>query len=426
MFDNSPMNRPRIRLTSMSPLLAAVLVVLLEALAFGAALPTLNQFVAKLNGTPAWAGVLFALVSGPKVIFNPLFGRQADRVGRRPMLIVATLGTLTSSVCWALAPTLWWLAVSRAINGVFGTQAGLTQAIAADVSAPEKRAHAVGMLGAAFGIAIAFGPLIGGTVAEKYGFWAVGWVCAAMQGLSLLIILTALRETRPAALLQATDRSPSPADETEIRLGHGKLSETVRSPLLARTEIAVLLAVVLFATIGQSELTSTLGDVAKRLFGYGPRETGHLFALFGVVALVVQGGIVRVAVKRVGELAVSLTGLMLMAAGFAFVATEPQLAGLYTAMVLIGAGAALCNPAQTALLSHTVPPDQQGEVMGLNQATLGVGRAAGNLSGGFLFQHQGTAAAYVCAAGSAIVGLVIQISQHGRLKRVGAMEGTSK
>ena len=109
----------------MPPIVAAMLIVLLEALAFGTALPTLNLFVAKLGGGPLWAGVLFALVSGPKVIFNPLFGRAADRLGRRPLLLICTLGTMASSIGWALAPGIWWLAAARLVNGIFGAQAGL-------------------------------------------------------------------------------------------------------------------------------------------------------------------------------------------------------------------------------------------------------------------------------------------------------------
>ena len=127
----------------MHPLLLAALIVLFEGLSLSALFPILYAHIGDLGGGPATTGLFFALVAGPKVLINPLWGWAADHVGRRPVLIVITLGTLASSVGWALAPDLTWLAVARVATGIFGAQAVLAFAIAADVS-PNRRAGGFG------------------------------------------------------------------------------------------------------------------------------------------------------------------------------------------------------------------------------------------------------------------------------------------
>ena len=184
----------------MPPPLVAALIVLCEALTFTLTLPVLAFFNARLGGSPLFLGVLFALVSAPKILTNPVFGRLSDRVGRRPILAINTVGTLGGSVLWALSGDLLLLAASRAVIGVFSAQAGLAQSVVADSSTRERRAAAMGLLGAAFGVALAIGPPLGGWVAAAFGYAAVGWLCAALQLISLALIAFVLRETRPAAI----------------------------------------------------------------------------------------------------------------------------------------------------------------------------------------------------------------------------------
>src|SRR5262245_37909424 len=142
----------------MPPLYAAALVVLLEALCFTTGFPVLSYYAQRLGGDAAWVGILFGLVAWPKVVSNPIWGTLSERLGRRPVLAINTLGTLAGSIGWALAPNIGMLAISRALVGIFGGQAGLAQAIAADVAPPEKRAAAMGVLGGAFALSLTLGP----------------------------------------------------------------------------------------------------------------------------------------------------------------------------------------------------------------------------------------------------------------------------
>jgi len=331
---------------------------------------------------------MFALLAGPNVVTNPLFGRVADRIGRRPVLIVNGLGTLAGSVVWALAPSVGWLAASRGITGVFGAQAALANAIAADVSPPQKRAAAMGQLGAAFGIAFTLGPVVGGLVAERFSYAAVGWVCAGLQCLSLLIVAFGLRET---------GRTGVPEE--------GASGNGAERALLGRMDVLHLLIVTLIMTLGLSSFNSTYQLVTEHSYGFTARQTGYALGCFGFCAVIVQGGVVRVFVRRCGERVASATGMASMAAGFALIAVRPPLPGLWTATVLLAGGSALAVPCLGALLSRCAGSREQGAINGLNQAFVGLGRAGGAALGGLFYDWRGVTPTYAAAA--VVVGLAL-------------------
>jgi DHA1 family tetracycline resistance protein-like MFS transporter len=374
----------------MKPLLAVGLVVLFEGLAFGAVLPVVSYHCQSLGGGPVAVGLMFALVSGPKVLTNPLFGRLSDHFGRRPALAVATLGTLAGSIGWAIAPTAIWLGAARTITGLFGAQAGLAQAVAADVTPPERRAASIGLLGAAFGLAITFGPLIGGEVGARFGNAAVGWACALLQVLSLLVIAVFLPETRPA----------DPGESSGAASGDRRFWLTTRGLLS-------LLAVTLLVTVATSEMVPTFALVLERGYGFAERQTGYAWAFFGLIGVAVQGGLIRPLVASLGERATIAVGLLTLAAGFGLIAVEPAQAAFWLATALAAVGTALVTPALASLLSRSVGADVQGSLAGVYQAVLGLGRAGGNYLGGGLYARFATAGPYVSAAALSLVALAV-------------------
>jgi len=204
----------------MPPLLVAAIVVLLEGLAFGVILPVLPEFVERLGGGSAWAGIAFALATAPRVVCAPLWGKLSEIRGRRLSLVLVSLGTMSASIVWAYCGQLGeiafgglvWLMISRALYGLFAAQSVLGLAVASDVSTPEKRAGAMGVVGAAFGIAFTVGPWVGGEFAHAYSEAAVGWLMAAFQLGSVIVVLTLLKETHP-------EHAPGEVDERVEQAG---------------------------------------------------------------------------------------------------------------------------------------------------------------------------------------------------------------
>ena len=375
----------------MSPLIAAAVIVLCEGLCFTTALPVISFYTQQLHGTPVWVGVMFALMSGPKILSNPLWGWCSDRFGRRPVLIANTIGTLGGSVTWALAPSVGWLAISRLFIGVFGAQAILAQAIAADSSPPEKRSAAMGVLGAAFAVAFGLGPLIGGYLATNVSCASIGWLCAGLQLVSLTVISGLLRETSGAS-----------ARERERR------DDIANGPSWLRVEPVMNLLIITFVfTTGLSQLNSTIGLLTEKKYGYDEQHAGYMFAAFGLVAAIFQGGGVRVAIKRLGERASAILGLLLMTVGFGLLSVQASQTMMWTSVLLVAAGSSFATPCVMGLLSRHTAAERQGSMLGVNQAMTSLGRMAGAMLGAWLLDVSwgGQFAAYSSAA--LVVGVAL-------------------
>lgn len=394
----------------MPPLLGAALIVLLEAFCFTATLPIISYYTQELGGYTAastqdtsgyglWIGVMFALMAGPKVITNIFWGKLSDRFGRRPILAINTLGTLVASIGWALAPDVTWLAASRLMIGLFGSQAALAAAVVADSSTPEKRSSGIAVIGAAFAVALTIGPLTAGWLTQYVGYASLGWVLAALQGLSFVVIVFLLPETLPKRSAEAAADARSSAIPP-------------RRTLLRRGDVLQVLLIVMVMTTGLSELNSTYGLVTEHTYGFSALHTSYAFAFFGLLAVLVQGVIVRRLAPAIGERKTSLVGIGFAAAGYGLLAFTPPVAGLWLATALMAIGVALTIPCLTGLLSRMVEPEKQGAIMGLNQSVTGLGRAIGAALGGWLYETikpHGPTGPYGSAAVLIVVALLMLI-----------------
>ncbi len=385
----------------MNPLIASAVIVLCEGLCFGAVLPVIGFYCERLGGGPITLGLLFALLAGPKVVMNPLFGRVSDRYGRRPVLLIATLGTLAGSVLWALAPNVVWLAISRGVVGVFGAQAAIAQAVAADVTPPARRAAAMGLLGAAFGLSITLGPLLGGIVSTAASNAAVGWVCALLQALSIVVIVTLLPETRGrSGATFASDDAPAATGGPSSR---GADLPTL-APLLQRPAVRRLMLVTLLMWLGFSVINGTFQLLAAHAYHMTERHVSYAYAVIGIVGAVIQGGLIRRLAATLGEQVCGLAGLAVLAVAFALLAATPPAPVFWLVTTLLAAGSALAVPCIAGLVSRAVDEAEQGAVLGLHQGVIGLGRAGGAAFGGALYALAGAPLVYSTAAVVIVAG----------------------
>lgn len=387
----------------MPPLIAAALVVLLQIVSLGAVFPTLQGYTDQLGGSALWGGLLFAAVTAPKVLLNPLWGRLSDRVGRKPALGAMFIGTIAGSVLWAMAPTLGeitgggllWLTISRIVIGCFTAQAAVAFAIACDIATPEKRAAAMGVLGAAFGVGLLVGIPLGGVVGD-HSLAAVGWLSAGFELAALVVAMALLKETH------------RPAD--------GATTPRLRDlfAVAGRHECRTLLIVTVMIWAGASVLIATLGPLTADRYGYTFREVGWVMAVWGLVGVLVQGGLIRPAVARLGERTTALVGLVLLAMGYIGLSVHQSSEQMYALMLPIGAGGALFGPTVVAMLSHRVGASEQGRLHGLNQSATSLGRAIGMFGGGALYATAGQGAPYWVAAGVVAAGAVVLLIESGK------------
>lgn len=357
-----------------SPLLVIFITVLIDLIGFGIVIPVLPFYVEspKFNATPTHLGWLLASYSVMQLIFTPLLGRLSDKYGRRPVLLVSLIGTGVGFLMMGLANTLLVLFAGRILDGITGGNISTAQAYVADVTTPENRAKGMGLVGAAFGIGFIIGPAIGGILSR----WGVGVPFLFAAGLAFanaVLLYFVLPET-----LRAEDRASAAANRGWNRM-FAKLTEPPLTPLLA----LYFLFVVAF-----SVMTTTFALFTMYRYGYDAQHNGYLFAFIGVIAAVLQGGLIGRLVRQYGEVPFVVVGAALFVIGlFALPFVGPQSGGLASLLIVLAvfAGAnAMTTPTLTSLASKSAGAGEQGLILGLTQSTSSLARAVGPLLGGYL------------------------------------------
>lgn len=356
------MPRPR------SPLLVIFLTVFIDMVGFGIVIPVLPLYAERYHASPAVIGWLTGIYSGMQIICTPILGRLSDRHGRRPVLLASLAGTAIGFTLMGWANTLLLLFVARIIDGATGGNISTAQAYIADVSTPETRSRSMGLLGAAFGLGFTFGPMIGGLM-SRISYAAPFYFAAVLAAVNVVLLYFFLPES-----LSAEHRS-HPQQVTRI-------ADVFRHS--RGWSFAAIMATYFFTITGFAIMTTLFALVTERRFGYGARQNGYLFGFIGVVAVIVQGGLIGRLVKAFGEAPLARFGLALLVASMVALPLCDTLGPLLLVCAAISAANGLVSPTLNGLASQMVDRTWQGRALGLLQSCGSVGRLLGPLLGGWL------------------------------------------
>lgn len=333
---------------------AVLLTVLIDTIGFGIIIPVLPQLIVALTGNPlseatrdgGWLLVTYAVM---QFFFGPVMGSLSDRFGRRPVILASLLAFGLDYLLMALAPTLAWLFLGRAVAGMAGAVYAAANAFIADVTPLEDRAKSFGMVGAAFGLGFILGPAIGGLLGEL-GPRAPFFAAAALALLNFAYAATVLPETLPPE-----SRRPF----------HWKRANPFGAfASLGRVPGVLGIATAMFLwQLAHQVYPSTWSFFTKIRFDWSEAEIGASLAFVGIMMAYVQGYLTGKLVPRIGERRAVFLGMAL--GGFGFVAYGVATQGwmLYVIIVL-SALQGLVYPSMSALLSQKVRVDQQGELQG--------------------------------------------------------------
>ena len=352
-----------------SPLIVIFTTVFIDLVGFGIVIPVLPFYAegTAFNATPRTVGLLFASYSIMQLIFSPVLGSLSDKHGRRPVLLLSIIGTGIGFIVLGSATNVLMLFIGRILDGITGGNISTAQAYIADITTTENRAKGMGLIGAAFGLGFIFGPAIGG-ILSQWGIHVPFYFAAALCFANAALLYFTLPETvtadHPAKISAARGRS----------LRH--VFESLKEPRLAFVLIIYFLFIVAF-----SIMTTAFSLYTMFRFGYDATHTGYLFAYVGLIAVIIQGGLIGRLVKRFGELPLVIVGALCFAISlFAVPFVGPAAGGL--AALLVGGGVfsmgnSLATPALTSLASKSAGPAQQGIVLGVTQSTASLARSVG-------------------------------------------------
>ena len=335
--------------------LAFVLITLLiDVMGIGLIVPVLPSLVKQLAGGQAagaqMLGLLTAVYAAMQFVFAPLLGALSDRFGRRPVLLLSVLGLGLDYLVLYFAPNLAWLFFGRVVAGITGASMTVVNAYIADVTPPEKRAGSYGLLGAMFGVGFIVGPVVGGFL----GNLDLRLPFLAAAGLALLNFLYGVFVLPESLPPERRNQSVSARSLSPLR----SLAALGRYPLVRSLAASFILFGMANQTIFNTWVLFTEG-----VLGWGPAQNGTGLALVGVLAIVVQAGLVALAVRLLGERRAILWGLAVGVVQFALLGLARSDAMFYVAIV-VGSLGGVAGPALQGLISRSVNEREQGTVQG--------------------------------------------------------------
>ena len=293
-------------------LVTVLFMLFLDILGFSLFIPLLPDYVKSLGGDSLAFGLVMASYAAGTFVFAPLWGSLSDRWGRRPVLIVCSIGGVAAWVGLALAPSLWWLFVARIFGGIMAAKATVAQSWIIDVSPPEVRSRNLGFTGLAFGLGFVVGPPVGGLL-SGVGLPFVAGISAVLVALSAVMAVVFVRESLPMP------RPPKPATP-------------VKAPPMTK-EVFGLIALGFLVNLGFNFFQTLFTPVTQTQLGWTPAEVGFVLAWTGVLVGAFQGGGIGALTKRFREESLFLVGLALL--GVALLGWAFTFSGWYLYLVSI-------------------------------------------------------------------------------------------
>jgi MFS family permease len=339
-----------------------------------------------------FGGLLSSLFSILQFVFAPFWGSISDRRGRRSVLRFTVAGTALGYLVWVCSGSFWLFLVSRIVSGAFSGNLSVATAAVADVTTREERSKAMGIVGAAFGLGLITGPMIGALTAHHnllVSFPALGrfginpFSVPALISFALCLVNLAWISARFKETLSPEAR----AGAHEARLRNPlRAIFALENQAVRRTNVVSFVYSVAFVA-----METSLTFLAADRFHYTARQNGYLLGFLGLCAVITQGYIVRRLLHRVDEIRVLGSGLLFSTAGLLAIGFAPAPWLLYAGLALLAIGSGLVNPASSGLISLYSAASEQGRVLGIFRSLQSLSRAitpllAGAVSGLFGFR----------------------------------------
>lgn len=374
---------------------------LIDVTGLGIIIPVLPTLLQELSGgTVSEASqdggwMLFAYAS-MQFVCAPIIGGLSDRYGRRPVLLASLFGFGVDYIFLAFAPTIGWLFVGRVIAGMMGASFTTAAAYIADISTPETRAQNFGLIGAAFGLGFIIGPMLGGflgTLGTRVPFMVAAGLSLANWLYGFFIL--------PESLKPENRRKFEWSRANPI----GSLLNLKRYPV-----ILGLVASLVLVYISAHAVQSNWAYYTIEKFNWNAKTIGLSLAVVGLVFAVVNGGLIRLIIPRLGNERTVYVGLGFNAAGFVLYALATQTWMMFAITVVYCLGG-IAGPGLQGIISTQVPANEQGELQGALTSLMSVTSIVGPplMTNTFYFFTNKNAAIYLPGA-PMLLGAVLTIT----------------
>jgi len=362
-----------------SRLIFILVTMFLNFLGFSILFPIMPFMVGKYIHNPNeiafYVGLLLSIYALCQFFSAPGFGALSDRFGRRPILLISLFGSVIGYLFLGFSGALWMLFLGRIIDGLTGGNISTIYAYMADITEPHHRGKYFGLLGAAGGVGMIIGPVIGGTLGTIY-LPAPLFIAAAITLADMLFGYFILPESLPANL-------------RTIHFDYKHLNPFQQFSHIFSIDILKRLFISGFIFfVAMNGMYATNAVFFKDRFAWNPAQIGLLLFVIGFVDIFSQGFLINKLLPKFGEIKVSILGLVLTAAGFFMVTLTsiiPSVIMIYVALIILNIGDGLFEPSQGGLISKSVGPHMQGRVQGASSGMQSIARIVGPFLAAFIY-----------------------------------------
>ncbi len=345
------------------------LTVLIDVTGLGIIIPVLPELIKELTGSSlsdasSYAGWMAMTYSMMMFVFAPVMGGLSDQYGRRPVLLLSLFGFGLDYLLQGFAPNIFWLFTGRLLAGVTGASFSTAAAFISDLSTPEKKAQNFGMIGAAFGLGFIIGPLIGaflGTMGTRAPFFGA----AALAFANLVFGYFTLPES-----LKIENRRKFSWKRANPM---GTFRVLGRYPVLRK-----FVVVLFFMYLAHYSLQATWPFYTMHKFSWGHREVGFSLAFVGLMMAIVQGGLTRILIPRLGPVRSIYIGMSIALVSYLSYAFASAGYQMYIIMFVFSISG-IAGPSIQGMVANQVPADAQGELQGGLTALMSVTAIIGPL-----------------------------------------------
>ncbi|MGB7968133.1 MAG: MFS transporter [Methanobacterium sp.] len=359
---------------------------------------TVQTFIVKEYNTTALAVTLLTvLYAAAQFIAAPLLGKLSDRYGRRPILLFSLFGSAVGYFIFGIGGALWVLYISRLIDGFTGGNVSIANAYITDVSSEENRTQSLGIIGAAFGLGLIIGPVIGGLLSQ-ISLSAPVYVAGIFSLIATIVGFFILPESLPknkreTIKLVRKDLNPL-----------SSIGKFITQPILG-----IFLIVFIIYNFTFSGFTISLPIFLIHKFNIDPLNVAGILFVSGIVSSIVQGGLIGRLDIRFGDKKLLMVGLIIFSIGLIFFFIAPIFWVIYPIIGFISLGLGLTTPTLNSIISKIVSKNQIGEIFGVNTSLNSLMSVFGPLWAGLVYDYIRPSAPYWMGAILLLIAFILVV-----------------
>ena len=377
---------------------ALFLVVFSNLLGFGIIIPLLPYYAEHFGANPNEVTLLMASYSLMQLIFSPILGRISDIYGRKKILVLCLIGSAISYFLLYFATNFALVLFARSVAGLFGSTTAIANAYVTETTSSANRSKGMGLIGAAFGLGLVFGTVIGGyfgggdinNIDYKTPFFFASLVAIISCILAYFILIEPKKRNKQFISINFLDSFKDLIDLFKIP---------------ALLFLIILSFLITFSFAG---FETTFALWTERAMNWASRQTGYAFTFTALLVAIIQGVFIGKLTKKFGELKLLITSCFLMLVGLFFITLSAQnLFYLTIALGILGISVGLGNPSLNSLLSKNLSKGIIGASFGVVQSVGSLARILSPLAMGNLFYFFGKISPYNFGAFLMFISLLI-------------------